>query len=263
MTDWAAFAGVATAATLLLLALTRVTSVGDGLPTRAEVEWLDGLPDDADHLAASGASPPGDDPEPLSAGLLFVNVLVTHGLFLLILAGAVLYTRVPASALGLSVSGSELALGVGFGLLLSLCNTGAGAIAESFGYTPSEELRGLLAPGSAGGWALLLFGTLPLVAVFEEALFRATLVGAFAAGFGASPWALAVVSSVAFALAHGAQGMAGVVVTGLLGFVLAAGYIVTGSLLVVVVAHYLVNAVELVVYEGFGVQRLGANRDPA
>jgi len=263
VTDWAAFAGVATVATLLLLGLARATSVGATFPTRTEMEWLDGLPDDADHLAASGASPPGGDPEPLSAELLFVNVLVTHGLFLVLLVAAALYTRVPASAFGLSVSVSELALGVGFGVVLSLFNTGAGALAESFGYAPSEELRGLLAPDSPSGWALLLFGTLPLVALFEEALFRATLVGAFAVGFAVSPWALAVVSSVAFALAHETQGAAGVVVTGVLGFVLAAGYVITGSFLVVVVAHYLVNAVELVVYEGLGVQRLGANRGPA
>ncbi|MFC7177124.1 CPBP family intramembrane glutamic endopeptidase [Halosegnis marinus] len=258
MTDWAAFAGVTTAATLLLLALARVSSVGGAFPTREEVEWLDALPDDADHLAATTATTPGGDPERFSSGLLFVNVLVTHGLFLLVLVGAALYARVPASAFGLSVSLRELALGVGFGLLLSVLNTGAGALAEASGYAPSEELRGMLAPDSAGGWLLLMGGTLPLVAVFEEALFRAALVGAFAAGLGASPWALAVVSSVAFALAHEAQGPAGVAVTGTLGFVLAAGYIATGSFLVVAVAHYLVNAVELVVYEGLGVERLGA-----
>jgi membrane protease YdiL (CAAX protease family) len=86
--------------------------------------------------------------------------------------------------------------------------------------------------------------TLPTVAVFEEFLFRATLVGAFAAGFGVSPWLLAVLSSLAFAVGHGAQGPAGIVVTGVLGLVLAAAFVLTGSLVVVAVAHYLVNAVE-------------------
>jgi membrane protease YdiL (CAAX protease family) len=70
------------------------------------------------------------------------------------------------------------------------------------------------------------------------------LVGGFAAGFGLSPWPLAVLSSVAFALGHGAQGPLGMVVTGLLGFALAAAFVLTGSLLAVVVAHYLVNALE-------------------
>jgi len=67
--------------------------------------------------------------------------------------------------------------------------------------------------------------------------------------YGVNVWALAVVSSLAFALGHGAQGRVGVVVTGALGFVLAAGYVATGSLLVVVVAHYVINALEFLVHE--------------
>jgi membrane protease YdiL (CAAX protease family) len=76
------------------------------------------------------------------------------------------------------------------------------------------------------------------------------LVGALSTGFGVSPWLLAAGSSVAFGLGHGAQGRAGVAVTGALGFVLAAAYVLTGSLLAVVLAHYLVNALEFVVHEG-------------
>ncbi len=100
---------------------------------------------------------------------------------------------------------------------------------------------------------------LPTVALFEEFLFRAVLVGAFSAGAAAlgvpaSPWLLAVLSSVAFALGHGAQGRAGVVATGTLGFVLAAAFLLTGSFVVVAVAHYLVNALTFVVHEGVGVE---------
>ncbi|MEF8814925.1 MAG: CPBP family intramembrane glutamic endopeptidase, partial [Halovenus sp.] len=90
---------------------------------------------------------------------------------------------------------------------------------------------------------------LPLVALSEELLFRAALIGVPAAGYGLSPWLLAVVSSLAFAFAHGAQGRVGIVVTGSLGFVLAGGYILSGSLLLVVVAHYVINAVEFLVHE--------------
>jgi membrane protease YdiL (CAAX protease family) len=43
------------------------------------------------------------------------------------------------------------------------------------------------------------------------------------------------------------------VVTGVLGFALAAVFVTTGSLVAVIVAHYLVNALEFVVHEGFGV----------
>jgi membrane protease YdiL (CAAX protease family) len=251
--DWAAFAGVATAVTVLLLVLARASAGYARLPSRQDVEWLNGLPDDADHLDTASAERPAESPAELSTGLLLANVAFSHGLFLVVLAGGALATDIPASAVGVSVSLSELALGVGFGLLLSVANTGAGAAAHALGYAPSADLRELLTPDSANGWVLLLGVILPLVAVFEEFLFRGVLVGVFAAGFAVSPWLLAVGSSVLFAVGHGAQGPAGVVVTGSLGLVLAAGYILTGSLLVVVVAHYLVNALEFVVYEGLGV----------
>lgn len=266
--QWAAFAGVAVAVTLLLLLLARASQAAVGTPraTPGEVRWLDRLDDGADHLDA------GDAPDPapaspfeasmaggggMSAPILLVNVAFSQGLFgVLLLAGA-WYTGIPASAFGAGAAdlGPEsLAIGVGFGLVLSVGNGLAGAAASALGHDPSEDLRELLAPESAVGWVLLLGVALPLVAGFEELLFRGALVGVLAAGFGWSPWLLAVVSSAAFALGHGAQGPVGIAVTGLLGFVLAAGFILTGSLLVVVVAHYLVNAVEFVAYEGLGLE---------
>ena len=252
MPNWAAFAGVATAVTLLLLTLTHATSVSANFPTRAEVEWLDSLPDGSDHLAPDRDAQPGPGPS-LSATALFVNVLVTHGLLSCLLVVAAFSAAIPVSAFGLAISVEPVAIGVGFGLVLSAVNTVAGLLAERYGYAPSEQLRGMLTPETLRGWLLLLGGTLPLVAGFEEFLFRGVLVGVFAAGFDASPWALAVVSSIAFALAHESQGRVGVVVTGVLGLLLAIGYVLTESLVVVVVAHYLVNAVELVVFEGLGV----------
>lgn len=262
---WAAFAGVAVAVTLLLLLLARASQAAVGTPpaTPGEVRWLDRLEDGADHLAV------GDAPEPapaspfeasmagsdgMSSAALLVNVAFSQGLFGVILIAGAWYTRIPASAFGVNGSTVEaLAVGVGFGLVLSLGNGIAGAAASALGHDPSEDLRTMLAPDSLAGWALLLGVVLPLIAGFEELLFRGALIGVLHAGFGWSPWLLALVSSVAFALGHGAQGPIGIVVTGLLGFVLAAGFILTGSLLVVVVAHYLVNAVEFVVYEGLDV----------
>jgi membrane protease YdiL (CAAX protease family) len=265
---WAAFAGVAVAVTLLLLLLARASQGAVGTPpaTPGEVRWLDRLDDGADHLDA------GDAPEPAPASpleasmassssmspvVLLVNVAFSQGLFgLLLLAGA-WYTGIPASAFGAGsgdVGLDALAVGVGFGIALSLANGVAGAAASALGRDPSEDLRALLAPDSAGGWVLLLGVVLPLIAGFEELLFRGALVGVMATGFGWSPWLLALASSAAFALGHGAQGPVGIVVTGLLGFVLAAGYVITGSLLVVVVAHYLVNAVEFVAYEGLDLE---------
>lgn len=152
--------------------------------------------------------------------------------------------------------GEKIAAGVGIGLAIAAGNTLTSELADAFGVDPSKTLRELLTPESRRGWAVLLFAVLPIIAVFEELLFRAVLIGALSVGFGLSPWLLAVVSSIAFAAGHGAQGRLGIVITGLLGLVLAAVFVVTDSLLVVVLAHYLVNAVEFLTegldYELFG-----------
>lgn len=262
MTDWAAFAGVTAAVTLLLLALAHAsaTAMRGVQGTRRDLSWLDPLPDGADHLdvdatpeMAARTAPDGD----LSTGVLFANVLASHGIFAAVLLGGAWYAEVPASALGVSpetVGFTELVVGVGFGLALVAANTASGVLAERVGYAPSSQLRELLSPTSPAGWVGLLGVVLPFVALFEELLFRGALIGALSTGYPVSPWMLAILSSVAFAFGHGAQGRAGVAVTGTLGFVLAAGYVLTGSLLVVVIAHYLVNAAEFVVFEGLDVE---------
>lgn len=200
----------------------------------------------------------GVDPDSLSTGMVLANVAFSQGLFALVLLGAAVYTAIPASALGIEFSlgylETGLLWGTAAGIVFYVANELAAAIATHLGFDHEEDLRELLSPDSIGGWLLLLGGVLPIIALFEEFLFRAAMIGVPAAGFGVSPWLLAIVSSVAFALGHGMQGSIGVVVTGLLGFVLAAVFIVTGSFLVVVVAHYLVNALEFVVHEGLGLE---------
>lgn len=195
----------------------------------------------------------------LSKRELFANVALTQGLFGVILVGTIWATDVPASALGIEATpGSTglpaIAIGVGLGVVLYVANVLAAANLERFGVEFDELLRELLAPDSIREWVVLLLLVLPIVALFEELLFRAVLIGAFATGFGLSPWVLAVLSSAAFGLGHGLQGPAGVVVTGVLGFVLAGAFVVTESLVVVIVAHYLINALEFVVNEGLGVE---------
>jgi membrane protease YdiL (CAAX protease family) len=128
------------------------------------------------------------------------------------------------------------------------------AVADVVGAAYDEGVRELLAPDSPSGWVVLFGVVLPIIAVAEELLFRAALIGVPATFFGVSPWLLAVLASVAFALGHGAQGRVGVVVTGLLGFVLAAGYILTGSVVVVIVAHYVINALEFLIHEYLGIE---------
>jgi membrane protease YdiL (CAAX protease family) len=195
----------------------------------------------------------------LSSGALLANVAFTQGLVAAVVVAAGWYFSIPASAFGvvadpLGAGALGVAVGLAFGVALWVANESSTAVADAVGATYDESVRQLLAPTTGRGWLVLFALVLPLIALAEELLFRAALIGVpDAAGIGVSPWLLAVVASLAFALGHGAQGRVGVVVTGLLGFALAAGYILTGSLLVVVVAHYAVNALEFGVHELFGV----------
>ncbi len=193
----------------------------------------------------------------VSTPLLVANVVASQGLFGLVVLALAWYTEIPAAALGLSM---ELSLGVatGLGMVVGLVfyglNEGAATVGRQRGVTAAEELREALAPETAGGWVVLLVVVLPIVAGFEELLFRGALIGVATAGLDFSPWLLALVSSTLFALGHGAQGRLGIVVTGLLGLGLAAVFILTGSLWVVIVAHYVVNVCEFVVHEGMDVE---------
>ncbi|UTF53375.1 CPBP family intramembrane glutamic endopeptidase [Natronosalvus rutilus] len=200
----------------------------------------------------------GTDPHDISTGALLANVALSQGLFAAVLLGAAVYTSIPLEALGIEFDSnylrSGLLLGAVAGVVLYATNEVGAALATRLGVDHDEALRGLLAPDDVRGWVVLLVAVLPVVAFFEEFLFRAALIGALAVGFDVPIWLLAVGSSVAFAVGHGMQGPAGIVVTGLLGFVLAALFIATGSLLAVVVAHYLVNALEFVVHEGLGLE---------
>jgi membrane protease YdiL (CAAX protease family) len=273
--EWVPFAGLTAVVLLLLLALARASQgvVRDDQP-RSPVDRDSTRraehPSDADadavtterHAAAEGVSPqPGSAAvgpvrghEPGAAGrskptgtpelttrALLANVALTQGLFGGIVLAGVFFYDIPPDALG--VTGScwnsgvgAVALGVVFGVALWVANKASAAVADAVGAAYDEQMRELLAPGSRRGWVVLLAGVLPVIAVVEEVIFRAAIIGVPAAGFGVSPWVLAVLSSAAFAVGHGAQGRVGVAVTGGLGFVLAAGYVVSGSLLVVVVA---------------------------
>jgi membrane protease YdiL (CAAX protease family) len=211
----------------------------------------------ADGTSAAASATRHPSSTGISTGALLANVALTQGLFGALVAAGAWYFEIPPPALGLGggpwVDGlPALALGLGFGLALWVGNEAAAALADVAGAAYDEELRRMLAPDRFGGWALLFGGVLPIIAVVEEFLFRAAFIGAAAVGLGTSPWALAVVSSGAFALGHGAQGRIGVVVTGALGFALAAGFVLTGSLLVVVVAHYAVNTLEFLAHEAVG-----------
>jgi membrane protease YdiL (CAAX protease family) len=200
------------------------------------------------------ATPESRVRDPASTATLLANVTVSQGFFLVVLVVAAWLTAVPPSALGIAWPGAtELAAGTALGVVLYGTNEVGSVLAERVGIDQDESLREMLAPDSTGQWLVLLFVVLPVIAGFEELLFRATLVGAVPAGFGVSPWVMVGFSSVAFGVGHGAQGPAGIAVTTALGAVLATAFVLTGSLLAVVLAHYLVNALEFVVHEGVGV----------
>ncbi|WP_253736581.1 CPBP family intramembrane glutamic endopeptidase [Halohasta salina] len=191
----------------------------------------------------------------LSTPALLANVAVSQGVFAVLVVLMAWYTEIPAWAFGLAPEsltlgafGTGLAVGVG----LYLLNEAGAAVGRRHGLVAPTELRESLAPDTAAGWVLLLVVVLPIIAGFEELLFRGALIGVAAAGAGLPPWLLVVGSSVAFALGHGAQGRLGIVVTGLLGIGLGAVFVLSGSLLVVVVAHYVVNAAEFLVHERAG-----------
>jgi membrane protease YdiL (CAAX protease family) len=223
-------------------------------------------PSDPGERTPAETRPTGAEPDiELTTSMLLANVAVTQGVVAAIMLVAAWYFSIPADAFGVadtaaSIGFPAVALGAAFGVALWLGNELATAVADAVGAAYDEAVRRMLAPDSAGGWAVLLGVVLPIIALSEELLFRAALIGVPAAGYGVSPWLLAVVASVAFALGHGAQGRVGVVVTGALGFVLAAGYIVSGSLVLVIVAHYVINALEFLVHEGLGIDDVSFGR---
>lgn len=285
MTQWTLFGGVtivvAVLVVLLARASARVLDAVDRDPEESDVESRDTVdaplnsspkpstpiqgprrddvesefespPDDRPDLAGASAGPTRMD---LSTRALYANVAFSHALFAAILLAAIYLNDVPSVALGVtadawSTGWPAVGVGIALGLVLAFANTLAVGLARAFGADPSERLRELLAPDSRVGWATLLVVVLPIIAIFEELLFRAALIGGFATWLDVSAWLLVVLSSVAFGIGHVTQGRLGVVVTGVLGVALGTAFVVTNSLIVVIVAHYVINAVEFVVGEG-------------
>ena len=219
-----------------------------GTPNGGSVGSTDGVAS----VGSDGVDPRESDPmASLSTRALLANVAFSQGLFGVVIIAAAWWTNVPASAFGLVPLGGIPAVSVGLWVGVALWGGSevGGRILSRYGVDPATGLRETLSPDSRGEWALLLGVVLPVVAGFEEFLFRGVLIGAAAAGTGLSPWTLVVPASVLFALGHSAQGRLGMVVTGLLGGALGGVFVATNSLLVVVVAHYVVNAAEFLVHE--------------
>ena len=193
----------------------------------------------------------GDHP-PLSTAALLANVVGTQGVFAVSLIALAWYSQIPAWAFGLAadaLSIEAVGLGVLVGVVFYGLNEAAVQVGRQYGMEPPTTLREALAPESFAGWVVLFVVVLPIIAGFEELLFRGALIGVVHAGFEVPLWLLAIGSSVAFGLGHGAQGRLGMLITGALGLGLAVVFILSGNLVVVIVAHYLINALEFVVHE--------------
>lgn len=103
----------------------------------------------------------------------------------------------------------------------------------------------------AGNWSkLALFLALSWVvgAVLEETVFRGFLIGFGVVVFGDRwKWLLALASSAAFGLSHLYQGLTGVLVTGVVGFILAVTYLLGNkNLPLVMLVHGFVDTVGIV-----------------
>lgn len=198
--------------------------------------------------------PPGEGPiDPretlgVSRRSLYLNVVASQGALLAVLTLAVVWFEIELAVLGVdpSIGHDDAVL---LGLAIGLALAGANRIIETplgaLGIRADDRLRRLLAPTTGGEWILACGVVFPVVAIFEELLFRGILIGAAAAGLELTPWVLVVPSSLVFAMGHALQGRAGLLVAGALGVALGATFVVTESLLVVVLVHYLVNVVEL------------------
>lgn len=196
----------------------------------------------------------------LSPRTLYLNVVLSQGLVLVLIVGLLWWNAIPFWAIGITESlwpwVRQGIVGVAFGIVLYLGNEASVMLLDRYSISYSNALRRGLAPESTGGWILLFVLVLPLIAVSEELLFRAAAIGVVSAGFAISPWILVVLSSLVFAIGHGAQGAGGIIVTGALGLLLGSAFVITNSLLLVVVAHYVVNGLEIGIHEGLLARKL-------
>ncbi|MBI5304622.1 MAG: CPBP family intramembrane metalloprotease [Chloroflexi bacterium] len=134
----------------------------------------------------------------------------------------------------------DVVLGLAAGLIgaFSLPIITRGAIAR-FGrriYSPVVVLSVL--PRQRDEWFAIPFA-LATAVLLEEFLFRALLLGGFAAF--APPLALALAWSVLFGAMHVSQGALGMIVAAALGFLFSILFLLTSSLLAPFLAHYAIN----------------------
>lgn len=151
------------------------------------------------------------------------------------------------AALGLAGgSASGLALGLTIGALAALTLRPilvaaspkvAAAMRKQFG-----KLEAILPrDGRQLRWALAVS---VFAGVFEELAYRGYLMAYFGTWLG--PWGALAASSILFGLAHSYQGVAGVLLTGLIGALFGWIYLETGSLLLPILLHAMLDISSMV-----------------
>ncbi|WP_224447541.1 CPBP family intramembrane glutamic endopeptidase [Haloprofundus salilacus] len=167
--------------------------------------------------------------------------------------GCVVYlTGLPVEFLLLETTLDAVLAALGIGVLVGVGLMAAQklffGVTYRFGYEHDMTTFELLSPDTSDEWVLHLGLFLPVVAVYEELVFRVGLIALGYSAFGVDTWTLVAVSAVLFGLAHRQQEWGGVVIMGISGIAFGAVYLWTASLLTVVIAHYSMNVLAFAVY---------------
>lgn len=168
------------------------------------------------------------------------------------IAGLFIIGRQPLASIGLKRPShwpKLIALAVGLAIVVQLLAAVAiEPLAQSLTHqTPDvSKLKDIV-----GSWPnLMIFLALSWVvgALVEEVVFRGFIIGWGMLIFGERfRWVLAVVSSVIFGYSHMYQGAAGVLLTGVVGFALAAAYIASKkNLPLTMLAHGIIDTISMV-----------------
>jgi uncharacterized protein len=160
----------------------------------------------------------------------------------------------PIAELGLQLPRPlrDLALGIGLGFAVLLCNGLIGLSFASFGVRQNQSAEYPLFAGDYLGQFAFLVGAAIIVPIGEEILFRGYLFRTLQRLWGEQPWgrvAAYVVSALIFALAHAAAATEGLIAlltpAFVMGLLLAWGTARTRSVIPSMIAHSMNNGIAL------------------
>jgi len=138
----------------------------------------------------------------------------------------------------------DVVIGASVGLVVQFAvNLTSNVAIRVFGksiYSP--QVMKSVVPKSQREWFLILLPLLLAVAA-EELIFRGMLIGGFS--LVVNPWVMAVASSIIFGIMHSPQGLLGIIMTALVGFIFAATFIISNSLVMVISVHYIINFMQI------------------